>query len=83
MKQLVLGFANERETANAVPLDPAVQERLVTLMATAILVVVDDVHAEEHGGRDDTDAIEQQDRTTAPESEGSGLHAAVHRPASP
>ena len=60
MRQLVLGFAGERDAASAVPLDPAIQEQLVTLMARAILAVVDDVHAEEHEGRDDADTGEQQ-----------------------
>lgn len=77
MRQLVLGFAKERDAASAVPLDPAIQEQLVTLMARAILAVVDDVHAEEPGGRDDADPIEQQDRARPPAAEGGGLHAAV------
>lgn len=83
MKQLVLGFASEGDAARAVPLDPAIQEQVVTLMATAILAVVEGVRVEEHGGRDDADAIEQQDRTTAPEAESGGLHAAVDGPAGP
>jgi len=83
MRQLVLGFAIEQDVASAVPLDPAIQERLVALMATAILAVVDNVDTEEHGGRDDADAIEQQDRATTPEAEGGGLHAAVDGPAGP
>lgn len=83
MKQLVLGFASERDPANTVPLDPAIQERLVTLMAKAMLAIVEHGRAEDHGGRDDADTIEQQDRATAPESEGGGLHAPVHRPTGP
>lgn len=83
MRQLVLGFASERDAASAVPFDPAIQEQLVTLMAAAILAVVGDVRAEEHGGSDDADAIERQDRTTAPEAEGGGLRAAVDGPAGP
>jgi hypothetical protein len=83
MKQLVLGFANEREAAGAVPLDPAIQERLVTLMAAAILAVVDDGDAKGKGGRDDADASEQQDRAAAPESKGGDLHAPIHRPSGP
>ena len=83
MKQLVLGFANEQEPANTVPLDPAIQERLVTLMAKVIRAVGENSHAEDQGGRDDADALEQQDRATAPESKGGGLHAPVHRPAGP
>jgi len=80
MKQLELGFASERDTA--VLLDPAIQDKVVTLMAKAVLAVV--VEAEELGGRDDdAGAIEQQDRTTAPGAEGGGLHATVLGQASP
>ena len=79
MRQLVLGFGNEQEPAEAIPLAPESREQLVQLMAAAVLAVVSG--ADERGGDDDPGAIEQQDQATAPEPEGGGLHAPVHRPA--
>ncbi len=85
MKQLVLGFGNEWEAANVVPLRPETQEHLVTLMALmaqAILAVA--CTSEQHGGQsDDAEAIGQQDQPTTSESEGRGLHAPILGEAGP
>lgn len=79
MKQLVLSFGSEWEAANVgTPLQPDVQERLVALMAEAIVALVD--NSEEQGGRSgDAEAIEQQqDQAAASEPEGGDLHAPIH-----
>ena len=76
MKQLVLGFGSEWEAASEVRLDPEIQEQLVTLMAEAIVAVVDT--SEQQGGQgDDANAIGAQDPAATSESEGRGLHAPI------
>ncbi len=83
MRQLAFGFASQRDAASVVPLDPEIQERLVALIAEAILTVVDAVQEARGGQNDDAQAIERQDQTASPEQEGRGLHAPVHDKAGP
>jgi hypothetical protein len=56
VKQLVLDLGSQRVAAAPIPLTPELQERLVALMADALLAVLGDVpepEAQERGEDDD------------------------------